>query len=135
MERTHLLAVSREPAVLRLLWSIAESNAWHLETAASGWDAMERVQSGATPRLLLLDLPRGDSDSLHLLRWLRRLRPELSVAVLCHPDDAATGKEATRLGAGDVVVAPFNQQQIELVIRRHVAPAGNGHSGVTRENF
>jgi two-component system response regulator AtoC len=135
MERTHLLAVSREPAVHRLLWSIAESNAWHLETAASGWDAMERVQSGATPRLLLLDLPRGDSDSLHLLRWLRRLRPELSVAVLCHSDDAATGKEATRLGAEDVLVAPFNEQQIEAVIRRHLKPAGNGHSAAARENF
>jgi len=135
METTHLLAVSREPAVLRLLWSIAESNAWHLETAASGWDAMERVQSGSTPRLLLLDLPRGDSDSLHLLRWLRRLRPELSVAVLCHSDDAATGKEATRLGAEDVMVAPFNEQQIESVIRQHLEPAGNGHSGVARENF
>ena len=130
-----MLAVSREPAVLRLLWSIAESNAWHLETAASGWDAMERVQSGATPRLLLLDLPRGDSDSLHLLRWLRRLRPELSVAVLCHSDDAATGKEATRLGAEDVMVAPFNEQQIEAVIRRHLVPAGNGHSAAARENF
>jgi DNA-binding NtrC family response regulator len=135
MEITHLLAVSREPAVLRLLWSIAESNAWHLETAASGWDAMERVQSGATPRLLLLDLPRGDSDSLHLLRWLRRLRPDLSVAVLCHSEDAATGKEATRLGAEDVVVAPFNEQQIESVMRRHLEPAGNGHGAVARENF
>lgn len=132
MQRTHLLAVSREPAVHRLLWSIAESNAWHLETAASGWDAMERVQSGATPRLLLLDLPRGDSDSLHLLRWLRRLRPELSVAVLCHSDDA---KEAARLGAEDVLVAPFNEQQIEAVIRRHLKPAANGHSAAARENF
>lgn len=135
METTHLLAVSREPAVLRLLWSIAESNAWHLETAASGWDAMERVQSGANPQLLLLDLPRGDSDSLHLLRWLRRLRPELSVVVFCHSDDAATGKEASRLGAEDVLVAPFNEQQIESVIRRHLEPAGNGHNAAARENF
>jgi two-component system, NtrC family, response regulator AtoC len=134
METTHLLAVSREPAVLRLLWSVAESNAWHLETAASGWDVMERVQSGSTPRLLLLDLPRGDSDSLHLLRWLRRLRPELSVAVLCS-DDGAAGKEATRLGAEDVLVAPFNEQQIELVIRRHLVPIGNTRAVVSRENF
>jgi two-component system, NtrC family, response regulator AtoC len=135
METTHLLAVSREPAVLRLLWTIAESNAWHLETAASGWDAMERVQSGTTPRLLLLDLPSGDSDSLHMLRWLRRLRPELAVAVLCHPDDAHTGKEATRLGAGDVVVAPFNQGQIESVIRRHIAPSGNDLTVTSGDNI
>ncbi|MGB7585188.1 MAG: hypothetical protein WBM11_10110, partial [Terriglobales bacterium] len=50
-----LLVVSREPAILRPLWSIGESNSWHLETAGSGWEAMERVQSGSAPDLLLLD--------------------------------------------------------------------------------
>jgi len=77
VETIRLLVVSREPAVLRLLWSLDEADSWQLETAASGWDAMERVQSGEAPDLLLLDVPRSDTDSLHLLRWLRRLRPEL----------------------------------------------------------
>ena len=45
---------------------------------------MERVQSGVTPHLLILDLPRGDGDSLHVLRWLRRLRPQLPILLLCH---------------------------------------------------
>ena len=98
-ETVRLLVVSREPAVLRPLWSIAESNSWHLETAASGWDAMERVQSGAAPDLLLLDLPRGDGDSLHILRWLRRLRPDLPVAVLCHPEDAETEEGSHAAGS------------------------------------
>ena len=99
-----LLVVSREPSLLRPLCSIVESNSWHLETAASGWEAMERVQSGVLPHLLLLDLPRGDGDSLHILRWLRRLRPDLPVIVLCYPDDSGRGKEATRLGAEEVLV-------------------------------
>ena len=73
-ETVRLLAVSRDSALLRLLWSIADSNSWHLETAANGWDAMERVQSDAAPSLLFLDLPRSDADTLHLLPWLRRLR-------------------------------------------------------------
>ena len=83
-----LLVVSREPAVLRLLWSIAESDSWQLETAANGWEAMERVQSGIAPNLLLLDLARGDADSLQLLPWLRRLCPDLPVIVLCYSEDA-----------------------------------------------
>ena len=69
-----VLVVSREIALLRPLWSIGEANSWNLETASSGWEAMERIQSGATPQLLILDMPRGDSDSLHILRWLRRIR-------------------------------------------------------------
>jgi two-component system response regulator AtoC len=151
-ENTHetirLLIVSRDPAVHRQLWSMEESNSWHLETGASCWDAMERVQSGATPHLLLLDLPRGEADGLHLLRWLRRLRPELPVIALCHRDDAAKEREATRLGAGEILVRPFDVQQLESTIRRHLhfgsslnpslgssldsagnASAGNGHGG------
>ncbi|MGC2729667.1 MAG: sigma-54 dependent transcriptional regulator [Candidatus Sulfotelmatobacter sp.] len=119
-ETVRLLAVSRDSAVLRLLWSIADSNSWHLETAANGWDAMERVQSDAAPSLLFLDLPRGDADTLHLLPWLRRLRPDLSVVVLCHPEDAGREKEAIRLGAKDVLVRPFDEAQLESLIKTHL---------------
>jgi len=76
LEPLRLLVVSSEVSVLRLLGSIAQSNSWHLETSASGWDAMERVQSDTAPHLLLLDLPRGNGDGLHLLPWLRRQVPE-----------------------------------------------------------
>jgi DNA-binding NtrC family response regulator len=150
-ENTHetirLLIVSRDPAVHRQLWSMEESNSWHLETGASCWDAMERVQSGAAPHLLLLDLPRGEADGLHLLRWLRRLRPDLPVIVLCHSGDVSKEKEATRLGAGEILARPFDEQQLESMIRRHLhfgsssssfgsslgstgnATAENGHAG------
>ena len=117
-----LLIVSREPAVLRPLWSMAEAHAWHIESAVSAWDAMERVQSGVAPHLLLLDLPRGDSDSLHILRWMRRLRPDLPVVVLCYAEDAGRKIEATRLGAQEVLVRPFDEQKLEAVIRRYLIP-------------
>jgi DNA-binding NtrC family response regulator len=124
-ETLRLLVVSREPAVLRLLWSIAESNSLRLETAANGWDAMERVQSDVAPHLLLLDIPRGDGDSLHLLPWLRRLRPDLPVVVLCYPEDAGRQKEATRLGAKDVLVRPFKDGQLEFLIQRHLGSSND----------
>jgi two-component system response regulator AtoC len=128
IETTRLLVVSRESAVLRPLWSISESNSWHLETAGSGWDAMERVQSGATPDLLLLDLPRGDGDSLHILRWLRRLRPELPIILIAYPEDAGREREAIRLGAQDYLVRPVEDRQLEQVLRRHLFST-HPHSG------
>jgi two-component system, NtrC family, response regulator AtoC len=118
-----LLVVSREPAVLRPLWSVGESNSWHLETAGSGWEALERIQSGAMPDLLLLNLPRGDADALHVLRWLRRLRPELPIILLSYAEDNGREKEALRLGAQDFLVRPFDEQQLESAIRRRLSPA------------
>jgi two-component system, NtrC family, response regulator AtoC len=128
-EEIRLLVVSREPAVLRPLWSIGESNSWHLETAGSGWEAMERIQSGVVPHLLLLELPRGDGDSLHVLRWLRRLRPELPIILLSHPDDVGREKEAVRLGAQDFLVQPLEEKQLESAIRRHLA-SPNDHARI-----
>jgi two-component system, NtrC family, response regulator AtoC len=60
------------------------------------------------------------------------------VVVLCHPDDAAQGKEATRLGAGEILVRPIDEQQLKSVIWRHLlpreGPAGNSHADVVSEN-
>jgi two-component system response regulator AtoC len=136
VETVRLLVVSREPAVLRPLWSLGEANAWQVETAVSGWDAMERVQSEVAPHLLLLDLPHGDSDSLHILRWMRRLRPDLPVIVFCYPDDAVRKKEATRLGAQDVIVRPFDEEQVEFLIRKRLgSPASSGDAEVASEDI
>ena len=125
VDTARLLVISREDSLLDPLSSLGESNAWQVETALSGWEAMERVQSEAAPNLLLLDLPRGEKDSLHILRWLRRLRPELPILVTCYPEDLAQKKEAIRLGAEEVFVRPFDEDQLEVAIRRHLAdPAG-----------
>ena len=124
VETTRVLVVSREQALVRVLWSIGDSNSWHVENAASAWEAMERVQSDICPHMLLLDLPLGDADGLHMLRLLRRLRPELPVFVVVHPEDAGREKEATRLGAEAVLVRPFSDSKLEQLIRRHMDAAG-----------
>src|ERR1051326_1402296 len=119
-EATRVLVVSRDTALLHQLWSIGDLKSWQLENVGSGWEAMERVQSEGAPHLLLLDVPQGDGDSLHILRWLRRLRPELPVFALCHPEDASRQKEAARLGAECVLVRPFDQKDLESVLRKHL---------------
>lgn len=129
-----LLVVSRESAVLRPLWSVGESNSWQVESATNGWGAMERVQSGITPDLLILDLPRSNTDGLHFLRWLRRLRPELPILVLCDPDDSPTQQEAIRLGARDCVVRPVEDKGLESAIRRQLSTADNVGVEITSDD-
>jgi two-component system response regulator AtoC len=135
IETVRLLIVSREPAVLRPLWSVGEANSWHIETAGSGWEALERIQSGAVPHLLLLDLPRGNADSLHMLRWLRRVRPELPIILLSHCADLSREKEALRLGAQDFLIKPFDESQIEAAIHRHLSSHSEERRDFTSENI
>ena len=126
IEAVRLLVVNKEPTVVRSLWSIGDANSWQLETVGSGWEALEFVQAGVTPDLLLLDLPQGDADSLHILRWLRRLRPNLPIILLCYPDDAGRKNEAIRLGAQDYLIRPVDDEQLESVIRGQLSSQPNG---------
>ena len=120
-----VLVVSRESTVLRPFFSMGEENSWDVESASSGWGAIERVGSGTTPDLLVLDMPRGDTDGLHFLRWLRRLRPQLPIILVCEPDDAPKKQEAIRLGARDCLFRPLNGPTIKRVMRRHLSSDGD----------
>jgi two-component system, NtrC family, response regulator AtoC len=135
IETARVLVVSRESALLGPLWSVAEQNSWQIEAAGNAWDAIERVQSGIAPNVLLLDLPRGDNDSLHLLRWLRRLRPDLPVIVTCSREDSGRKREATRLGAQEVLLRPFNEDSLEAAIQRQLGSPETGDAEVSSEDI
>jgi DNA-binding NtrC family response regulator len=134
-ETARLLVVSRESAVLPPLCSIAEANSWNVESAASAWDAMERVQSGPAPHVLVLDVPRGDGDTLHILRWLHRQRPSLPVIVICYGEDREQQNEAMRLGAQDVLARPFDEVKLELAISRYLGSPANALSDLDSQDM
>ena len=126
MPSTQILLVSKHRCARDLPWSGVESQHWQLDTASSGWEALERVQTGPCPDLILLDLAPGDSDGLHSLRWLRRLRPDLPVLVLAGADDSRQKLECIRLGAHDFMLPPLRPQQLETAIRHSLSGAAGG---------
>jgi two-component system, NtrC family, response regulator AtoC len=126
IETVRLIAVSREPAVLRPLWSIADANSWQLETVSSGWEAMERLQAGAAADLLLLEGSGNDGEGLHVLRWLHRLRPHLPIILISHTDEAKHNQEAIGLGARAILNWPLEEQQLEFVVRRNLGVTSPG---------
>ena len=130
----HLLVVSRDSAVLRPLRSVAEPNGWHVETAVSAWDAIERIQSGSAPHLLVLDLPCGDGDFLYVLRWVRRLRSDLPVIVVCSPEDSGRKRDATLLGAQDCLLKPTDASDIESILQRHLV-VSDGEGEIVSEDI
>jgi two-component system, NtrC family, response regulator AtoC len=114
-----LLVVSREPSSLGPLWSVGQANAWNLEIAGSGCEALERIQSDGGPDLVLLDLPRGDNDGFYTLRWLRRVRANLPVVLLAPVDDPVQRAEGLRLGAQEYLVKPLEARALENMARHY----------------
>ncbi len=123
METTRILVISKDQSSLRLADRRGESPDWRLETVSSGWEALERVHSGPGPEAVVLDLSLGDSDGLHTLRWLRRVRPDLPVVLVTASEDPNLKLESMRLGAQDCLVRPLRPQQLESAIRRSLCGA------------
>lgn len=120
-EIVSLLVVSRDFGVLRSISSMGVSNSWQFETASNAWEAMERVQSGTAPNLLLLDLPQGDADGLDILRWLRRIRPAMPVILIGHPGDMCKQEESARIGASGYLTRPIDERQLATVIEANLS--------------
>jgi DNA-binding NtrC family response regulator len=123
-----MLLVSREPSVADRLQAIASRNDWEVDTAKGGIEALEQVQSGSSVQLILLDLVKDDSEGLHTLRWLQRVRPDVPVIMLSPPDNTPQVLNGVRLGAQDYVLKPCSEGQMEKVIRRHLNESGAGSS-------
>jgi len=121
-----MLLVSRDPATLRSVAKVGEANDWQMETAHSGLEALEQVQSTPSPDLVLLDLVPDDADSLHTLRWLRRVCPRVPVILISQSENHHDMVEALRLGAQDFLLKPWQEQQLDSVLKSHRA-AANQH--------
>jgi len=116
-----MLLVSRDPSTLNCLSTLGRANAWETQTAHSGLEALERVQSTTTPDLVLLDLSPNDTDSLHTLRWLRRVCPSVPVILLSSSENHQDMVEALHLGAQDFLLKPCEEQQLDRVLKAHLA--------------
>jgi DNA-binding NtrC family response regulator len=117
----NLLVVSRDVGVLRSISTMKASNGWRFEAVSSAWEAMERVQAGASPHLLLLDLPEDDADCLDMLRWMHRIRPALPVILIGHSGHGIKHEESTRLGAKAFLTRPVDERLLANVIKSNLS--------------
>jgi two-component system, NtrC family, response regulator AtoC len=115
---TRVLVVSQDPALQRARWSLRESSSWHVETAKNCWEAMDRVHSDEDLHLILLDVTRGEGNDVHVIRWLRKLRPELPVILTWDSEDGNAKDDALRMSAEAVLVRPFETSELEAVMVR-----------------
>ena len=115
-----VLLVSKEPAAFQGLRSVGQVYSWHLETVSCGLEAIERMDEGLVPDVVLLDVFHGDSESLHTLRRLRRLLPALPVVLLASEEDRSVLLQAPDIQPDSFLVKPWTADDLERVLRRHM---------------
>jgi two-component system response regulator AtoC len=128
-EKAKILLVDDEPGMLRYIKTLLEVDDHRVETASTGEEALEKVQKGLSPDLVLLDLLMPGIDGLETLESLRKLHPGTKVVMLSCVNDTKKVVQAIRLGATDYITKPFQKAELDAVIDQCLGTNQQNYSG------
>jgi two-component system, NtrC family, response regulator AtoC len=115
-EKSRILLVDDEPAMLRYIRTLLEVDDYKVETASTGEEALLRIDKGLEPDLVLLDVLMPGIGGLETLEQLRQKRPAAKVVMLSCVNDTRKVVQAMRLGAHDYITKPFQKAELDAVI-------------------
>ncbi len=119
----NILLVDDEPSVLRYTKTLLEIENYNVETAASGEEALRRMNHGPAPNLIVLDLVMPGMDGLQTLENCKKMRPEQKVVMISCVNDTNKVVQAIKLGASDYITKPFLPPQLQGAIKRALMPS------------
>jgi DNA-binding response OmpR family regulator len=123
MAEATVLIVDDERNVSQLARLYLRADGFHVETAASGEEALERIRS-SRPDLVVLDLMMPGMDGWEVCRRIRA-EGDLPVIILTARGDDVDKIVGLELGADDYMTKPFNPRELvaraKAVLRRYHA--------------
>ncbi len=113
METATILLVDDEPVVCRVLGDALRQAGYHIEVAANGKTALERLSQPGID-LILLDLQLTDSDGVVMMKQVRQTWVRLPVIILTAHGSLASAIEAVRCGVADYILKPVSIEELRI---------------------
>ncbi len=117
MEKARVLFVDDLERARQLFVRAVDRTLFDATSAGSVVEAEEAIRKQA-PDVIITDLRMPDVDGLEGIARYRQLVPDVPVIVVTAFGSVETAVEAMRRGAFDYVSKPFDQDQIEIVLKR-----------------
>ncbi|HEY1939463.1 MAG TPA: sigma-54 dependent transcriptional regulator [Candidatus Angelobacter sp.] len=118
----NILLVDDEPSVLRYTKTLLEIENYNVETAGSGEEALQRMNRGPAPCLIVLDMVMPGMDGLQTLESCRKMHPDQKVVMISCVSETNKVVQAIKLGASDYVTKPFLPPQLHGAVRKALGP-------------
>jgi len=143
MRAESILIVDDEPSVLRYTKTVLIDH-YRVETAECGEEALQRINRGPAPNLIVLDIAMPGMDGLETLAKCKKISPEQKVLMMSGSGDRHRLGQAMELGAADCLHKPFEAPQLKGAVRRvlesacadgDAVPDSGKASGVVLENL
>ncbi len=129
MDKTHILVVDDDPAILRLLCTNLKARGYRVSTAADGEECLKVMESDFVD-LIILDIMMPKLDGVEVCRRVRTWS-DVPIIVLSARGDEKDKVKCLELGADDYLTKPFGIAELMARVKtalRHfgsarVAPA------------
>jgi CheY-like chemotaxis protein len=116
-----ILVVDDSVEIQRYLRVLLELDSYRVETASSGYEALQNLRHGIAPEVVLLDLQMPGMDGLETLRRLQEFRPQPKIIMCSGVDDPDKIREATSLGADAYLLKPIQHLYLSAAVERCLA--------------
>lgn len=117
---TRILIVEDEVAVRAWLAQVLRNAGFEVLEARDGTEAL-RLHQAHPFELVITDIVMPDKEGLELIRELRQARPETKIIATSgseHPGTEVYLKIAKMLGAAEVLVKPFSEQELLAAVHQ-----------------
>jgi CheY-like chemotaxis protein len=121
LQNVSILVVEDNPFNVMVAQSLLERSGAIVEVANNGEEALEKIQPGKY-RLVLMDLNMPIMDGFEATRRLRARGVTLPVIALTASLPAEVEKDVQSAGLTDIVVKPFNPDELFRVLLKHLKP-------------
>ena len=112
MNTARIAIVDDDPSFTEFLQTLLQTRGYTVDVFHSGQSLVDKLQAGASPNLILLDVLMPDLDGIETLRAIRQAQPTAQVIMLSGRQAPATIIEAVRLGAADYVLKPGDPEGV-----------------------
>src|SRR5438093_4252678 len=112
-----VLIVDDEKAMLLALKGLLGKEGYQVETAASGEEALRRIETGSF-HLVITDLSMDGTNGMQVLEHARAVDPDLAVIMITAHGSEKIAVQAMKLGAADYLPKPFDNDELRVVVRR-----------------
>lgn len=111
-----ILVVDDEPSIRKYLQTLLQIEGHEVTTVECGSDALEKIDQGERPDLVILDVLMPEMDGLETLRRMMQMDRTLNVIMLSCSNEVGTVVEAIRLGASDYLTKPFEKPELDAAM-------------------
>lgn len=112
-----MLVVDDQMGVRRLLFEAFQEEGYTVELAASGKEAVEKVQT-EIPDIILMDMKMPGMNGLEALHEIKKIYDSVLVIMMTAYGELEIVAEAMKLGIKEYVTKPFDINELRGLVKK-----------------